>query len=115
MKEYFVLCIGSSEDFSHELSLMAANGWELHCCNLDREDGWNAVMVRDASAQDVNASLLAACKLAEIQLRFVSFPSHKEEEAINAVLTAITNAEAAQTPKPHEGHNASRAVREASE
>jgi len=48
-------------------------------------------------AQDINAELLAACKLAEIQLRFVSFPSHKEEEAINAVLTAITNAEAAQT------------------
>jgi len=75
--------------------------------------------VANAPAQDVNAELLRALKEAVAPL--LSHP-HEEQNMTPAswewfckARTAIARAEAAQTPKTHEGHNASRAVREASE
>jgi len=64
-------------------------------------------------AQDVNAELLDVCR------KLYDFiPDCENGEMGETCLRArrvIARAEAAQTPKTHEGHNASRAVREAAE
>jgi len=62
---------------------------------------------------DINAELLDVCR------KLYDFiPDCECGEMGETCLRArrvIARAEAAQTPKPHEGHNASRAVREAAE
>jgi len=73
-----------------------------------------AVANAPAPVIDINAELLAACVAAR---DFVGTQNGTPEGLLiyQVLAKSIARAEAAQTPKPHEGHNASRAVREAAE
>jgi len=72
-----------------------------------------AVANAPAPVIDINAELLDVCR------KLYDFIPDCENGEMGAVCLrarrVIARAEAAQTPKTHEGHNASRAVREASE